>query len=672
MPFIRFNDPLYNLQGGAYPGSIGTQSYARANVTNGGTGGGDGSANADSAKVGGPNAGTYFVAFGEDATSTFTNRGLRALTQNTDAIDNILRGSLPRVERDTIVVGTATANISLGGDVFVGPSGTLNTQDAINRLVYLENSDGSVLWVSGQIPLCSLIHNGAGVNVLGTAADGFYTNPTLCFPVLIPPGTYTLFVGRRTSYANLLEARAGDWVAEHLLGRAYDSNLWKHFSHGLNEKYRKSTARTGGGAEDNDTPGSGSTIYRDGPSVSIIAENHAWEAAPSAFDDPLRAQFTTAPLAGWYLGSAGYTNFDYTISGSTGHVHITTRRTSGGGTERGPSIRDVAATLVVNPVDLAANEVGSDPYFTYLAVRTPATLNPGSTGSSYVAVNAPYYFSESGKTGIAFGIDILLVERLDGAVLTRMPYLVYSLPNAVTAELMPLGGDTNSPVPTFAPNTSCYVTWLQVVDVVGGATTNQPQLGPMPQSGMAYAPFMHISPARNRAGTPDSGMQELASGFYGSALNNTPVFAVGSFYYTGNLSPQFTICSNGNIANSGIITSALRERTIAATMSTTMTWNIDLWNGPSSVLFDATTVVGITELTITTVGATANWALTPGDSFTFYIKSNGSAFTLNTPSNWVFSRGDNVIADLLGLVYMFVCRVAPDGIVRITRTDFER
>jgi len=102
-----------------------------------------------------------------------------------------------------------------------------------------------------------------------------------------------------------------------------------------------------------------------------------------------------------------------------------------------------------------------------------------------------------------------------------------------------------------------------------------------------------------------------------------------------------------------------------------MTWNIDLWNGPSSVLFDATTVVGITELTITTVGATANWALTPGDSFTFYIKSNGSAFTLNTPSNWVFSRGDNVIADLLGLVYMFVCRVAPDGIVRITRTDFE-
>ena len=66
MPFHRLGVPSYF---GGLPGG-----YDYINNAISGT-----PANADGAKSGGPNAGTYFVAFGEDATSSDFNRANKAL-----------------------------------------------------------------------------------------------------------------------------------------------------------------------------------------------------------------------------------------------------------------------------------------------------------------------------------------------------------------------------------------------------------------------------------------------------------------------------------------------------------------------------------------------------------------------------------------------------------------
>jgi len=575
--FYRFVDPAYNLQGGSFPGTVGESTYGRINVTSGGIGGGDGSANADGATPsGGPNAGTLFVAFGEDATSLHFNRPARALAQNTDILDNILRGSIPRVERDSITLSTSSSTVAVTGDMFVGPYGMANTQSNINELVYLENADGTPIWISGQIVTCSLIQNGSGGNVLGTSEDGFYTAPTLSFPIPLPAGTYTLFCGRRTSYANMFEAKADALVAEHILGRAEDSLLWINFSHGLDGKYRKSSKRTGGGSvpdagglQDSDTPGSGSLINRDGTSVSIVGVSHTWDETPNPYDDPLRAQLTTLPIANWFTGSAAYTNFDPTQSGNSGHVHVTTRRSYVGGTENGSNYRDVAATLVVNVVDLNAlvqtlNETsGSDVYYTYMCVRTPAVLNPGGAGGSYVQVNSPYFVqNDSANTGIALQQDIMLIEYSVSGVTYRRPYVAQSIVNATTLALSLLGGDSTSTAsaPSFSANTSCYVTWLQVVDVVGGVSSNQ---GGSYSFGTNYNGFMHAAPGRNRAGAPDAGNADAGVGFFGRAVNSDVVASFGGFNpLSGVQQALATILANGDIVTYGGVTA------IAGTLNT--------------------------------------------------------------------------------------------------------
>jgi hypothetical protein len=575
--FYRFVDPAYNLQGGSFPGTVGESTYGRINVTSGGIGGGDGSANADGATPsGGPNAGTLFVAFGEDATSLHFNRPARALAQNTDILDNILRGSIPRVERDSITLSTSSSTVAVTGDMFVGPYGMANTQSNINELVYLENADGTPIWISGQIVTCSLIQNGSGGNVLGTSEDGFYTAPTLSFPIPLPAGTYTLFCGRRTSYANMFEAKADALVAEHILGRAEDSLLWINFSHGLDGKYRKSSKRTGGGSvpdagglQDSDTPGSGSLINRDGASVSIVGVSHTWDETPNPYDDPLRAQLTTLPIANWFTGSAAYTNFDPTQSGNSGHVHVTTRRSYVEGTENGSNCRDVAATLVVNVVDLNANVAtlnetsGSDVYYTYMCVRTPAVLNPGGAGGSYVQVNSPYFVqNDRANTGIALYQDIMLIEYSVSGVTYRRPYVAQSIVNATTLALSLLGGDSTSTAsaPSFSANTSCYVTWLQVVDVVGGVSSNQ---GGSYSFGTNYNGFMHAAPGRNRAGAPDAGNADAGVGFFGRAVNSDVVASFGGFNpLSGVQQALATILANGDIVTYGGVTA------IAGTLNT--------------------------------------------------------------------------------------------------------
>ena len=161
---------------------------------------------ADGQKVGGPNDGTYLVAFGEDATSEFANRGMVALATNTDILDDILHRDIAITTRtsDVTAVG-AVASVALTGQIFVGASGTPNNAEQRARLIsVLDSNDNEIIDSTGATVAASLIHDGSSNNVVGTQASGFYNSPTVNFSPSIPNGTvYRIYYGERSNLATL-------------------------------------------------------------------------------------------------------------------------------------------------------------------------------------------------------------------------------------------------------------------------------------------------------------------------------------------------------------------------------------------------------------------------------------------------------------------------------------
>jgi hypothetical protein len=202
MAFHRLTVPSYF---GGLPGSYDFIN----NTPGGGT-----QANADGPKVGGPNVGTYFVAFQEEATSLDFNRANQALAQNTDIIDDTLRTSIPVPDFVDATTAGAISEVVVAGDVFVGKSGASSTQDERNRLITVLNPITNSVLTSGGIRIIATgIEDGASANVVGTEADGFYSGPTVTFAPDIPATTdYRIIFGKRSNLASIADP-AGDLAA---------------------------------------------------------------------------------------------------------------------------------------------------------------------------------------------------------------------------------------------------------------------------------------------------------------------------------------------------------------------------------------------------------------------------------------------------------------------------
>lgn len=187
MPFHRLTAPSYF---GGLPGG-----YDYINNLLAGT-----PAPADTAKVGGPNAGTYFVAFGEDATSADFNRPSSALAQNTDFIDDLLRRDLasPVQTNDVVAGGAGVSSILLTGPgIFVGEAGTPNTVAGIRTFVrVLDENDNEIFDSTGaECQITSLTS--------ATPGTGFSAgNVTLNISPSIPNGkTYRVYYWVRSNLA---------------------------------------------------------------------------------------------------------------------------------------------------------------------------------------------------------------------------------------------------------------------------------------------------------------------------------------------------------------------------------------------------------------------------------------------------------------------------------------
>lgn len=195
--------PLHRLTVPTYPGGLpGTHDYINNPALNGDIGV---PAPADAKKGSGPNEGTYFVAFGENATSTFVNRGMTAMSESTDYLDDVVHRDLAIPAVGAVATpGAPLASVTIPGiDVFVGAIGTPLTQRALSGLIGVVDNEGIPLHVLNgnvYVPiLVSAITDGVS-NVVGVPADGFYTAPTVEFSLSIPAGqSYRLVYYKRSN-----------------------------------------------------------------------------------------------------------------------------------------------------------------------------------------------------------------------------------------------------------------------------------------------------------------------------------------------------------------------------------------------------------------------------------------------------------------------------------------
>lgn len=449
---------------------------------------------ADDKKVGGPNDGVYFVAFGEDATSNYTNRGLKALATNTDFLDDILHRDLALTTRtNDVTAGSNISSVVISGDVFVGALGTSNTADSRQRLIsVLDSNDNEIIDSSGNTVVPSLIHDGSSTNVVGTQTSGFYTSPTVNFSPAIPSGTtYRIYYGERSNLATLpisaftdiiiRGAEEVDGVVEKQLrnlhapgnlqawDQAWDSTIRALAASGLNERYRRGTGVPS--SFNFDTPGDGALIIRDGKAPTV--QGTALTLGSVANPDPILALWramadpTTVAGTSWPNplngGDVGYYHeTDYNASRTVNEV-------SRPGVA-GPGYLDVV------PRDIRSGTLGSQALF-FINPTASATLNPDSgTGvgaRQTIQCAAGQYFKipsggNAGKTGIRVGLD--LVEVTTGGVTTV--YIITFLVSATRINCAYLAGQ---PADFGATAAAATIRILQPLVSLGGSVPGNAQ-----------------------------------------------------------------------------------------------------------------------------------------------------------------------------------------------------
>lgn len=140
----------------------------------------------DPVKASGPNAGTYFVAFGEDGRAAAVNRAVAAIAANTDEIDNFLHASIAVTTSvdinplaAAVIVGTATV------PVFCGPPGTPNTQAGLEQYFHITDlSDNDLVDASTNTQVkVTAVSAGIGTFYAGSVTLTLSPAPTVPFRI---------------------------------------------------------------------------------------------------------------------------------------------------------------------------------------------------------------------------------------------------------------------------------------------------------------------------------------------------------------------------------------------------------------------------------------------------------------------------------------------------------
>lgn len=443
-------------------------------------------------KVGGPNDGTWLVAFGEDGTSENANRGLAALAENTDYIDDILHKDLALTVRTNNATASGTvASVVITGEVYVGAFGTTNNQEQRNRLIsVLDANDNEIIDAAGATVQASLIHDGSNNNVLGTTASGFYTNPTISFSPAIPDTTvYRVYYGERSNLTDLpvdaftdvriRGAQEVDGGVEKQLrdlhapggiqawDSPFDATIQALARSGLDERYRRSTLVASGTYN---SAGDGATIFRDGRALTLQMPTTSRISSPISTPWPDGNLAAIRITASTVATDNGFPPGSRNIGGDIGLFQESDLSNTAATGEWGRSRIAGPLLLDVIPRDVRGDTLDGSATLTRISPVANATLNPtsGATTTERRTIQCAagqYFRNGSSRTAIRVGIDMLEVQNNAGVPIAT--YVITSIASATTVLVQTVTGG-NPSFPTTADNT-VRIRWLQPAVSMGGA-----------------------------------------------------------------------------------------------------------------------------------------------------------------------------------------------------------
>ena len=445
---------------------------------------------ADGAKGSGPNAGTFYVAFGEDATSSDANRPADALATNTDALDDLLHRDIALVVRttDTGPTGSPTPTVTLTGPgIFLGNAGA-----QLKDLFHVTDANDDDIDVAGTKVL---VQSFTG----GTIGTGFSSgNITLTFNVSIPTGTtYHIYYGTRTNWATfpsdgltmtrirgavdvdaqveelfrLLHGNGEAWNA------AWDSTVWDLTAGGLDARYRRSTTGVAGAFN---VAGSGGQITRDGPAPSVLSQVSS-RLQPDEF------------LGGWaaHLRDIGAQRSSGAL-GSWGFVADTHRWQTAGELASAPSLGGFLSIWRRDAAPISSSPASGLGYWTYIPAGVTGTVTALANGLYRIvldATNSPYFWkTDTGTAGnpirsaMALNQDMLSITAGGQAVAVVLLSFDTTDVNARTALVTAVDGG-NIPGYNPGPTTVSAVQWVSPLFYASnGAATSKNSLD-VPSSG---------------------------------------------------------------------------------------------------------------------------------------------------------------------------------------------
>lgn len=683
MPFHRYRDPSYNLLGGSFPGAVGAETYDRLNVTDGGTGGGDGSSNVSPQKSGPhPNAGTYMVAFRDDGTSANANRGIAAVAENTDVLDDIVRGSIPRPVALNVTNPSGTQVTLTGLDVFVGDTALTDPRQFFYAV---SQATGEVMY-NGTTPIyVTAVDDGAGTPVVG---NGFQAEPRLTFSAAVTED-FTLFYGGRASFANAIEAPNRD-MSFGLAMRAAVAGFYgqSFYLSGLDERYRRATGPTSASLNTN-TPGDGRRINRDGGALQLVAPTRT---PGQKVTDPFyalihrdqqpradEANIGESDVSGDWNNDAGG---DVGMFGYSPH-----RALNGAAGEYAPPYRAGAALLEVTPRHLRATD-GFGGFIPKTAINPlgTATLNPAGAGSNIVQCAAGDIFRNSWGTALRLYADLLLIQRANG---DRELYLITGITadNRVTVRRF----ENDGVGPSFPADESANIQLLQPSVKIGGSAHWEEGGQPRPLDRplfVAWAPAMttetnfendvlpsmFVSPTRapeGAASTNDTG-SALEVGY---TEPTTGVVSMGSRFFghggTWHEAGRQRVCMHAT---------AVQRETVDSSGSTTITWDATSRGGGGGGTLVITVGVppGDGDVTIELPSTESDTLLgndgfQDGDRLTLVIErpiTSNRNVEFNFPANFVFYRDEDYIDPSPRRPYVVKFELLREGADwRVTRRD---
>jgi hypothetical protein len=492
-----------------YTGGLpGTYDYINNPVANGFPG--SIPAYADGVKVGGSCEGTYLVAFGEEASSANANRGLVALAENTDYLDDLMHRDLA-VPYQTVLAtsGGAVSSVTLPAGTYVGSSPSYGIA---NLFSLLDDSNNEII-TSGGVEVKPTSITGA------TIGDGFSSGSiTLNFNANIPNGVqYKVIYGYRSNLASLPAdaliangIRAAEEIDadveiqfralqgnNYAWNHAWEASIYALAWRGLDAVYNKSTTKLSavplGYTDTLDTAGAGGFFYRTAGALLGLATN----------TDGLTGAYADVGSAVWAVlnqdeleapgdGTANLTNYG---GGTVGFSYIGNRLTDGNSVYNAPGYAPGFAAFFAGAQSFTSNAAG-----------TATTRIVGGQAGSLAVVSHHWKLTLTGTdsffwrnvsgdklSAVAVGYDMLDVVMHSGK---RVRFVITAVDSAnpQICTLHALDGGSPQDVTNFIPGTCTVERWVRSYFGVGDGAPQYRKYNSAADTGVKFQNFFVAAP----------------------------------------------------------------------------------------------------------------------------------------------------------------------------------